>query len=257
MTFKNPVAEKFSQAAKCYKQHDVLQRRTAEKLLTHQILSGDIVDIGCGPGTDFTLVNPQQIQIKQVMAVDLSSEMLAMVKQDFPDYHTLCADAAALPLSANQFNGLYSNLVLQWCEDLPAVLSEFYRILKPGAHCLISIVSAGSLPELSKLGLGHNDFSHFDDIVAQANKHHWQIENAEHCSESLYFTDLRTLLYSIKGVGASVKSHQQTQSKEKQGSVSLRGRQDWLALTEKAESLRVEQGIPLTYQITYLHLIKK
>ncbi|GIU02741.1 MULTISPECIES: methyltransferase domain-containing protein [Shewanella] len=269
MNSNNPVAVKFSQAASTYKQHDVLQRITAEKLLSHIPLKGDIVDIGSGPGTDFSSVNNKHQGIATVTAIDLSEPMLAVVNQSFPSYKTLCADAVSLPIIEQQFDGLYSNLVLQWCDDLQAVFSEFHRVLKPTAPCLISIVSRGSLPELETLGLGHNTFRSVEEITAEIDSQYWQVDSVDECSESLYFNDLRALLYSIKGVGASVKSYQEPslqkpsiQARSLQSCspierVTLRGRQDWLALKQHAETLRQAKGIPLTYQITYLQLTKK
>ncbi|MCL1068586.1 methyltransferase domain-containing protein [Shewanella olleyana] len=271
MNSSNPVAVKFSQAATTYKQHDVLQRITAEKLFNKAALKGSLVDIGCGPGTDFTGFGQD---ITKVTAVDLSEQMLAVVNQSFPSYLTLCADAANLPLSKQQFDGLYSNLVLQWCGDLTAVFNEFHRVLKPQATCLISIVTSGSLPELETLGLGHNAFRTVEEITEAIDSEYWQVDSVNECSESLYFNDLRTLLYSIKGVGASVKSHQENShnngteksSSDKSSSnisstaverVTLRGRKDWLALKQHAETIRQAEGIPLTYQITYLQLTKK
>ncbi|MCC4831451.1 methyltransferase domain-containing protein [Shewanella sp. 10N.7] len=271
MNSNNPVAVKFSQAATTYKQHDVLQRITAEKLLSKATLSGDVIDIGCGPGTDFTAYGQD---ITKVTAVDLSEQMLAIVNQSFPSYLTLCADAANLPLSQQQFDGLYSNLVLQWCGDLTAVFNEFHRVVKPKATCFISIVTSGSLLELETLGLGHNAFRTVEQITAAIDSQYWQVDSVNECSESLYFNDLRTMLYSIKGVGASVKSHQENSHSccsDKSGSnksrshtnrtglekVSLRGRKDWLALKQHAETMRQAEGIPLTYQITYLQITKK
>ena len=257
MNSNNPVAVKFSQAASTYKQHDVLQRITAEKLLSQKSLSGDIVDIGCGPGTDFSAINSAHHKITSITAVDLSEQMLAVVNQSFPAYHTVCADAANLPLAEHQFDGLYSNLVLQWCDDLAVVLAEFYRVLKPSATGLISIVSDGSLPELARLGLGHNAFNTAQGITSAIDKKQWHIDSIEVSSESLYFNDLRALLYSIKGVGASVQSHQEPSLSAQSDRVTLRGRADWLALKQHAETLRKAEGLPLTYQITYLQLTKK
>ncbi len=271
MNSNNPVAVKFSQAATTYKQHDVLQRITAEKLLSKAALKGSLVDIGCGPGTDFTAYGQD---ITKVTAVDLSEQMLAVVNQSFPSYLTLCADAANLPLFEEQFDGLYSNLVLQWCDDLTAVFNEFHRVVKPKATCFISIVTSGSLPELETLGLGHNAFRTVEQITAAIDSQYWQVDSVNECSESLYFNDLRTMLYSIKGVGASVKSHQENSHSccsDKSGSnksrshtnrtglekVSLRGRKDWLALKQHVETMRQAEGIPLTYQITYLQITKK
>jgi malonyl-CoA O-methyltransferase len=90
---------------------------------------------------------------------------------------------------------------------------------------------------------------------------------------TVHFDTLKALLYSIKGVGASVQSASANHSAnsisldsstiqsagEVAGAIAasepalrLRGRQDWQAMQAKAESLRVPQGLPLTYQIVQI-----
>ncbi|WP_158638058.1 methyltransferase domain-containing protein [Shewanella donghaensis] len=261
MNLENPVAVKFSQAAATYKQHDVLQRITAGRLMqlasagdtADVALKGHLLDLGCGPGTDF---NINKGRVTKVTAVDLSAEMLKAVQQSFPQYHTICADAASLPIAASSMDCIYSNLVLQWCGDLNQVFSELNRVLTPRSEALISVVSDGSLSELETLGLGHNAFRHLDDIIAAIDTTQWQILFAETTTEQVHFTDLKALLYSIKGVGASVSEYQDKTLAAKNNS-RLRGRKDWLALVDKAEKLREANGLPLSYNISYLRLAKR
>ena len=42
----------------------------------------------------------------------------------------LCADVEALPLAPNSVGMVWSNLALQWCNDLPATFVELHRVLK-------------------------------------------------------------------------------------------------------------------------------
>ncbi|PMG29291.1 hypothetical protein BCU94_14450 [Shewanella sp. 10N.286.52.C2] len=263
MNLDNPVAVKFSQAAATYKQHDVLQRITASRLIKlanteHNAdkkagLTGHLLDLGCGPGTDF---ESNHCQLTKVTAVDLSPQMLNVVQQSFPQYHTVCADAANLPITANSMDSIYSNLVLQWCDELTQVFNELNRVIKPQGQAFISVVSDGSLSQLETLGLGHNSFRHLDDIIAAIDTEKWQILSAETTTEQVHFADLKALLYSIKGVGASVNEYQDKSLTDKKTN-RLRGRKDWLALMDKAESLREANGLPLSYNISYLQLGKR
>ncbi len=43
---------------------------------------------------------------------------------------------------------LFSNLCLQWVEDLPAVFAGFRRVLKPGGLLLVSTFGPDTLHEL-------------------------------------------------------------------------------------------------------------
>ena len=69
----------------------------------------------------------------------------------------LCADARALPLADGSVDVLFSNLCLQWVEDLPAVFAGFRRVLKPGGLLLVSTFGPDTLHELREA------FAHADN----------------------------------------------------------------------------------------------
>ena len=60
----------------------------------------------------------------------------------------VCADARALPLRDGSVDVLFSNLCLQWVEDLPAVFAGFRRVLKPDGLLLVSTFGPDTLFEL-------------------------------------------------------------------------------------------------------------
>jgi len=60
----------------------------------------------------------------------------------------ICTDARALPFAENCVDVLFSNLCLQWVEDLPAVFAGFRRVLKPGGLLLLSTFGPETLHEL-------------------------------------------------------------------------------------------------------------
>ena len=60
----------------------------------------------------------------------------------------VCADARALPLADGSVDVLYSNLCLQWIEDLPAVFAGFRRVLKPDGLMVLSTFGPDTLWEL-------------------------------------------------------------------------------------------------------------
>ena len=83
----------------------------------------------------------------RVVAVDLSLSMLqqAPVRGGWRDrlglqkpVDRVCADLRALPLADNSGDVLFSNLCLQWVEDLPAAFAGFRRVLKPDGLLLVS-----------------------------------------------------------------------------------------------------------------------
>lgn len=285
------IAERFSAAAHSYQDHNQLQRLSAASLLSEFTAKGHLLDIGAGPGTDFSvhdfahqsehhaeqglMQNPQTT----VFAVDIALGMLHKLKQSYPDYYGVCADAECLPFVDGCIDVIYSNLALQWCGNFAAAVTEMARVLKPNGECHLSLVAQGSLNQLAELGLRVNDFSTLESLKAAFKLDTWQSLEVQLIPMTVHFDTLKTLLYSIKGVGASVQSVSSSHSAhsissanstrlidsttqaagEVAGAIAaadlaprLRGRQDWLAMQAKAESLRVPQGLPLTYQIVQI-----
>lgn len=291
------IAERFSAAAHSYQDHNQLQRLSAASLLSEFTAQGHLLDIGAGPGTDFaayhcahqsehhsdhesahqsgcqsehgSIQNPPTT----VFAVDIALGMLHKLKQSYPDYHGVCADAECLPFVDGCIDVIYSNLALQWCANFPAAVAEMARVLKPNGECHLSLVAQGSLNQLAELGLRVNDFSTLEALKTAFKLDTWQFLEVQLIPMTVHFDTLKALLYSIKGVGASVQSASATHSAnsisldnstiQSAGEVAgattaaepalrLRGRQDWQAMQAKAESLRVPQGLPLTYQIVQI-----
>ncbi|QBF84421.1 methyltransferase domain-containing protein [Shewanella maritima] len=273
MTSKPNVANTFSQAATCYKQHDVVQRQTASRLheLMHKQdiaapLKGPLLDIGCGPGTDFSAFS----QVDQVTGVDIAPGMLAQLGANFPEYQTLQCDVQNLTLSDDCTANVYSNLALQWCDNLPKATSQLNRVLLPSGNCFIATVVDGSLPELKALGFRVNRFLSMPKVmsafgvVSGANlqavtgepcaseqslvSQNWLIKHAKVEKVTVHFDSLKSLLYSIKGVGASVSS-------DSEAGEALTKSQ-WRQRQKLAEGLRTTEGIPLTYHIAIIHAEK-
>lgn len=248
------VAERFSAAAKTYSQHNSLQKVSAQRLLNQMNPSGVLLDIGCGPGTDFSGF----IHLDKVIALDIAQGMLEQVASQFPAYQILCANAKAIPLPAGTVDTVYSNLALQWCDDIKQSFSSTASVLKSGGDYHLAMVAEGSLPELTALGFRANSFRGLSDIVSQFDPEVWLIKVANLEAITVCFDDLKALLYSIKGVGASIHADASVSNLSQSVSNSgIRGRGDWQKLLDKAESMRQEKGLPLTYQIARLHIERR
>ena len=240
------VAQRFSAAAKHYHEHDRVQKLSSMQLFDAMTPQGVLLDIGSGPGTDFS----QFSSVNQVIALDIAQGMLEQVKLDFPDYQTICANAESIPLPDNSIDSAYSNLALQWCGDLSTSFNETARVLKAGGEYHLAIVAQDSLAELAELGFRVNAFRSLEEILSHFDREQWQIIAAETTAVSVYFADLKSLLYSIKGVGASIHGDDNDNGSIKaKPSQEIRGRGDWKKLLAIAELSRTAQGLPLTYQI--------
>ena len=97
------------------------------------------LDICCGSG-DLTQILARQVGLQgQVYGVDFSSQQLAIAHQKakFKPWQDrirwIEADALALPFADQTFDAITMGYGLRNVVDIPACLTELYRVLKPGA----------------------------------------------------------------------------------------------------------------------------
>jgi malonyl-CoA O-methyltransferase len=156
------VRRAFSRAAGGYDAAARLQREVEAQLLDmldyYPLKHGDappqrVLDLGSGPGRGAAAMRKRWPKA-QVLAMDLALPMLRGARSR-DGWHPLrrgidraCADARALPLADGCLDVLFSNLCLQWVEDLPSVFAGFRRALKPGGLLLLSTFGPDTLFEL-------------------------------------------------------------------------------------------------------------
>lgn len=152
------VRRAFSRAAGSYAGAAALQREVESRLFESLEYLGDrvpatIVDLGSGPGTAAVELR-RRFPKARVVAVDLA---LPMLRQVAPrrgwnplqrPIDRVCADARALPFADDSVDLVFSNLCLQWVEDLDALFAGFRRVLRPGGLLLCSTFGPGTLQEL-------------------------------------------------------------------------------------------------------------
>ena len=148
------VRKAFDDASESYDQAAVLQKevckRLLEKLDVTNLSPEWILDAGTGTGE---AVKPLQKKYKksEVVLLDLSESMLQKaVKQGafFRKPHQVCGNIESLPFANQSFDLLFSNLAMQWCNDLGVALTEFKRVLKPGALLQFATFGPDTLKEL-------------------------------------------------------------------------------------------------------------
>lgn len=110
----------------------------AELVLGHG--AGPVADIGCGPGHVTAHLHALGLT---TFGIDLSSEMVALARQAQPDLRFDEGSMTALDLADGVLGGIlafYSTIHLP-PPHLPAVFTEFHRVLAPGGHLLIGFVA--------------------------------------------------------------------------------------------------------------------
>ncbi|WES69895.1 malonyl-ACP O-methyltransferase BioC [Superficieibacter sp. HKU1] len=202
---KQAVAAAFGRAASVYLQHDDLQRQSAAALLAGLLTRAfpRVLDAGCGPGG---MSRYWREQGSHVTALDLSPQMLGEAQRQDAAHHYLLADIEAIPLADAQFDLVWSNLAVQWCENLQAALRQLYRITQPGGQVAFTTLMAGSLPEVAQAWQAVDGRAHVNRFLPPEAIHHalsgWRYRSYEQ-SISLRFPDALSAMRSLKGTGAT------------------------------------------------------
>lgn len=210
---KQQVASAFGRAAHSYEQHNELQRRTGNTLLSlltqtyaHPVARG--LDLGCGSGW---FLQALSAKAKQLVALDLSPAMLQQARLKLePDAGliTLCADMDMPVLALHSLDFIFANLCLQWSQDPAAWLTNWSQRLTPGGVLVFATLIEGSLDNLAQCWQHQGLPSPINHFITGAQLEHylaatgyeWQCHYA---CEQLAFPNLTSLLHSLKGIGAN------------------------------------------------------
>lgn len=96
------------------------------------------VDIGCGDGIFFRTLWPN---ITDVDGVDHDPHGIDAAKRSGVYRETFLATAQKMPLGDNRYSTAFANCSLEHMDDLPTVLREIHRCLKPGGQFLFSVIT--------------------------------------------------------------------------------------------------------------------
>ena len=110
----------------------------------HGLLRNDsrknIVDLGCGTG----LILGELNNIAMTFGVDFSALALTFCRRRGLE-HLVCADVNNLPFADTQFDLVFALDLLEHIEDDIHLMSEIYRILRPGGTIMITVPAHKSL----------------------------------------------------------------------------------------------------------------
>ncbi|WP_432765425.1 methyltransferase domain-containing protein [Halomonas pelophila] len=249
--WRGRVARAFSRAAPQYAERASAQRAMATTLLAGLPERAEaVLDLGCGPGETAAGLAERYGAACLVIGLDLAPGMLDEARRSHGDpVRWLCGDAAALPLADASQELVVSNLAIQWCPDLDAVLAEVRRVLRPGGRALINTLAPGTIAEVS------HAWSHPERPAAllafrDAGEHRRAARAAGFrrvdCRERaarFHYPDLAAVMASIKGVGAQVA---------RPGARLTRA--DLARAARRFEALREPEGLPVTYRLLTLEL---
>ncbi len=112
----------------------------ARRLLARiEVVPTVFLDVGAGTGGS-VLAAAERWPEARIVALDASAGMLSVGKQrvvverpaEAARFEWLVADALAMPLADGSVDAVLSSFVLSLLDDRPAMLSEIWRVLRPG-----------------------------------------------------------------------------------------------------------------------------
>nr|CDQ33332.1 Malonyl-CoA O-methyltransferase BioC [Virgibacillus halodenitrificans] len=203
------VAHAFSRAAphyaRCATAQHAMGKRLLERLPDH---ARDVLDLGCGPGDLTAALATHYDAACTVSGLDLAPGMLAEARRRHPGaIRWLCGDAANLPLPNASLDLVVSNLAIQWCPDLDAVLAEIRRVSRPGGRVLINTLAPGTLDEVGRAWERPAALLEFRDAARHRRAAYaagFRRVEVTARLERFHYPDLAAVMASIKGVGAQV-----------------------------------------------------
>jgi malonyl-CoA O-methyltransferase len=259
---KARVRASFNRAANTYDAAAVLQKQVREEMLSRldlvKIAPQAILDAGCGTGHgSFGL--QKRFRSAQVYSLDIALNMLQQAQLQRPflqkilnKQQLLCADIESLPIASNSMDLAWSNLALQWCNDLDAAFAEVARVLQPESLFVFSTFGPDTLKELrAATSNGHTHVSRFIDMhdigdaLIRAG-FSTPVLDVEHYT--LTYDDVKGVMKDLKNIGA----HNATQGRAR----GLQGKGFLSNLTQQYEQFRANNKLPATFEVVYGHAWK-
>lgn len=249
------VRRSFDRASRGYDRAAVLQARVREQLLQRlelvKLEPEVVLDAGAGTGHASRELT-RRYGNARVIALDVSLAMLSQAAHQqrlLRRFRRVCADAARLPLAAGSVDLVYSNLMLQWCDDLDAVFAEVRRVLRPHGLFTFSTFGPDTLIELRKAWRaadGHVHVNRFLDMhdIGDALMRAGLAEPVLDVERyTLTYDDTLTLMRDLKAIGA----HNVTAGRP----AGLTGRGRFARMREAYEAHRQDGKLPATYEVVF------
>jgi malonyl-CoA O-methyltransferase len=250
------VRRAFSRAAPAYDAIATLQHQVEAQLLDRLELLKEaplrVLDVGAGPGRASAAMR-KRFPKAEVIALDLALPMLREAKARagwWKPFRRICGDARALPVADQSIDLLFSNLCLQWCEDLEVVFDEFRRVLRPGGWLLFSTFGPDTLTELRQSWAAVDDAPHVNvfidmhDIGDRLLAAGFRAPMLDVDHYDLRYSDPKILMRELKGIGAGNADADRARG--------LTGRRKLAALLAAYEGFRGDDGrYPASYEVVY------
>ena len=259
----------FGRAANTYDAAAILQKQVREEMLNRldlvKLTPHTILDAGCGTGAASHALQKRFVK-SQVISLDFALPMLQktrigsdttglmhQIKRMLSGvkHNLVCADIESLPLASKSVDLVWSNLAIQWCNDLDAALLEFYRVMQPEGLLMFSTFGPDTLKEL-RVATGRQDgmtsvsrFIDMHDIGDALVRAGFSAPVLDVERFTLTYDDVKSVMRDLKSIGA----HNATDGRAR----GLLGRGFLQKLESNYEQYRTDGKLPATFEVVYGH----
>jgi malonyl-CoA O-methyltransferase len=249
------VRSSFDRASAGYEAAAVLQRDVRAELLSRldllRLEPRVVLDLGAGTGLGAREL-ARRYRRATVVALDLSCGMLREARRHsrmFVRFARLCGDAFRLPLKDASVDLIFSNLMLQWCDDLDTALEEIRRVLKPDGFLGFTTFGPETLGELRAAWSAADPRPHVNlfldmhDIGSALMRAGLSEPVLDAARVTLTYEDVLALTRDLKAIGAHNVATERTRG--------LTGKAKWRTMSAAYESFRRDGRIPASYEVIY------
>ncbi len=135
---KNTVATQYDIFHDAYSQNQAEQDESSNlvfyKAIDFDLKDKKLLDVGCGNGADLKILSKTGAEI---YGIDPSQEFINEAKANNPQGNLVVGVGEDLPFENSQFDVVVSKWAIQTSVDVPKVMREIARVLKPGGTMLI------------------------------------------------------------------------------------------------------------------------
>lgn len=255
---KRQMRRAFEAAAETYDAAAELQNEIGDRLIERmdfiRLQPRRILDLGAGTGR-FSAALLQRYRGAEVVALDIAHPMLAKARGRGGWLRRgpvcVCADGERLPFADDSFEFIFSNLMLQWCDDLEATFTELRRVLAPGGLLMFTTFGPDTLMELRASweavdGYTHvNRFVDLHDVGDSLVRTRWAEPVMDSERITVTYRELARLMRDLKDIGAHNVTHGRARG--------LTGRRRWAAFAAAYERFRTDGVLPASYEVVYGH----
>ena len=137
-----------ARAAAGFDDFDFLKAEAALRLVDRvELMRRDFpicLDLGCHDGT-LTRHLRDTGKVDTVIQSDVVPAFAGLARHEGPP---VVLDVEALPFKSAGFDAVFSCLMLHWVDDLPGLMMQFRRLLKPDGLLLVNLLGGSTLGEL-------------------------------------------------------------------------------------------------------------